>query len=49
MCFITSANLTGYAMERNMEAGILIIGGMVAHGLNDHLRLIVEAGVIPPM
>ena len=26
-CFITSANLTGYAMERNMEAGVLISGG----------------------
>lgn len=26
-CFITSANLTGYAMDRNMEAGVLITGG----------------------
>jgi phosphatidylserine/phosphatidylglycerophosphate/cardiolipin synthase-like enzyme len=24
ICFITSANLTGYAMEKNMEMGVLI-------------------------
>ena len=49
VCFITSANLTGYAMERNMEAGILITGGVVARGLNDHLRSLVETGVISPV
>ena len=27
VCFITSANLTGHAMEQNMEAGVLISGG----------------------
>ena len=26
-CFISSANLTGHAMEKNMEAGVLIKGG----------------------
>ena len=26
-CFISSANLTGHAMEKNMEAGVLIRGG----------------------
>ena len=49
VCFITSANLTGYAMERNMEAGILVTGGVVARGLNDHLRSLVETGVISPV
>lgn len=29
ICFITSANLTGYAMEKNMEDGILISGGQI--------------------
>ena len=33
-CFITSANLTGYAMEKNMEAGMLLIGGHVPEVLN---------------
>jgi len=27
VCFITSANLTGHAMEQNMEAGVLLSGG----------------------
>lgn len=27
ICFITSANLTGFAMEKNMETGVLIQGG----------------------
>lgn len=49
VCFITSANLTGYAMERNIEAGILDTGGVVARGLNDHLRSLVETGVISPV
>lgn len=49
VCFITSANLTGYAMDRNLEAGVLIIGGVVARELNDHLRSLVETGVISPV
>ena len=49
VCFITSANLTGYAMERNIEAGILDTGGVVARGLNDHLRSLVDTGVISPV
>ena len=27
ICFVSSANLTGHAMERNMEAGVLITRG----------------------
>ena len=49
MCFITSANLTGYAMERNMEAGILIAGDAISRTLDDHLRSLVDTGVISPV
>jgi phosphatidylserine/phosphatidylglycerophosphate/cardiolipin synthase-like enzyme len=28
-CFISGTNLTGHAMERNMEAGVLIKGGAI--------------------
>lgn len=49
MCFITSANLTGYAMERNMEAGILITGDAISRTLDDHLRSLVDTGVISPV
>lgn len=45
-CFITSANLTGYAMEKNMEAGVLISGGQIPKLLNDHLRSLVDTRVI---
>lgn len=49
MCFITSANLTGYAMERNMEAGILITGDAISRTLDDHLRSLADTGVISPV
>lgn len=46
ICFITSANLTGFAMERNMEAGLLITGGRVPKSLADHLNSLVATKVI---
>lgn len=45
-CFITSANLTGFAMERNMEAGVLISGGNIPRLVNEHLRSLVDTKVI---
>jgi cardiolipin synthase len=46
MCFITSANLTGHAMERNMEAGVLLTGGKIPELLHDHLTSLVDTKVI---
>lgn len=46
ICFITSANLTGYAMEKNMEAGVLISGGHIPRLLDQHLRLLVDTKVV---
>ena len=45
-CFITSANLTGYAMERNMEAGVLIIGGKTPMMLHDHLLALIDMQMV---
>lgn len=45
-CFITSANLTGYAMEKNMEAGVLITGGHIPRLLDDHLCSLVDTKVV---
>jgi phosphatidylserine/phosphatidylglycerophosphate/cardiolipin synthase-like enzyme len=45
-CFITSANLTGYAMERNMEAGVLISGGQIPRLLDDHLRSLIDTKTV---
>ena len=47
-CFLTSANLTGYAMERNMEAGVLISGGCIPKLLASHLQSLVDTRVVVP-
>jgi phosphatidylserine/phosphatidylglycerophosphate/cardiolipin synthase-like enzyme len=46
--FITSANLTGHALEKNMEAGVLIQGGQVPRLLNDHLNSLIDVGSLRP-
>ena len=49
MCFITSANLTGHAMEKNMEAGVLISGGHIPRLLKDHLTSLVDMRLVSPV
>ncbi|MBB6099409.1 phosphatidylserine/phosphatidylglycerophosphate/cardiolipin synthase-like enzyme [Deinobacterium chartae] len=46
LAFITSANLTEHAMEKNMEAGVLIHGGTLPHALQAHLQALVDTRVI---
>lgn len=46
MCFITSANLTGYALERNIEMGILIRDGNLPEILHKHLDALVNTKVV---
>lgn len=41
VAFVTSANLTGAAMEKNMELGIKIEGGDIPRRLYDHLEALV--------
>lgn len=48
VCFITSANLTGHAMEQNMEAGVLISGGQIPKLLHEHLQALVETNTVAP-
>jgi phosphatidylserine/phosphatidylglycerophosphate/cardiolipin synthase-like enzyme len=45
-CFITSANLTGYAMDKNMELGLLINGGAVPGLIADHLRALIATKIL---
>lgn len=45
-CFISSANLTGHAMERNIEAGVLITGGRTPRILHQHLEALALTGRI---
>ncbi|WP_235900992.1 DISARM system phospholipase D-like protein DrmC [Xanthomonas cissicola] len=49
ICFITSANLTGHAMEKNMEAGVLISGGHIPTLLGQHLKSLVAMKVVSPI
>ena len=46
VCFITSANLTGHAMEKNMEAGVLVSGGNLPRLLDEHLQSLVETNIV---
>lgn len=46
VCFVTSANLTAHAMEKNMEAGILIAGGDVPSLAADHFAALVDMQII---
>lgn len=46
MCFITSANLTGYAMVKNMEAGVLLSGGRIPSLVEDHLTSLVNTRTV---
>ncbi|WP_417660053.1 DISARM system phospholipase D-like protein DrmC [Pseudidiomarina sp.] len=48
-CFITSANLTGYAMGQNMEAGVLISGAPLPELLHRHLEALAMTGVVVPV
>jgi phosphatidylserine/phosphatidylglycerophosphate/cardiolipin synthase-like enzyme len=46
ICFITSANLTGYAMEKNMEAGVLISGTKFCETLKCHFESLIQMKII---
>lgn len=46
MAFITSANLTRAAMEKNMELGVLVRGGNLPGMLEDHLDALVTTRIV---
>lgn len=46
IAFVTSANLTSAAMERNMELGILVRGGTTPDRLHNHLDALVHTKTI---
>lgn len=46
MALVTSANLTGSAMDDNMELGVLIKGGRVPAALHDHFMALAVEGTI---
>ena len=44
--FVSSANLTVYAMEMNMELGVVIRGGDVPERIARHFRALIDAGTL---
>lgn len=46
MAFVSSANLTGAAMERNMEVGVLVKGGKLPVQLGQHLKELVRRRIV---
>jgi phosphatidylserine/phosphatidylglycerophosphate/cardiolipin synthase-like enzyme len=46
IAFITSANLTTAALERNMELGVLVRGDRLPKQLHNHLKALVTTGTI---
>lgn len=44
--FLTSANLTGHAMERNIEAGALFHGGDTPQDIARHLRGLIDLKIL---
>jgi cardiolipin synthase len=46
LCFISSANLTGHAMEKNMEAGVLIRDGALPSRLHAHLEALATIKIV---
>jgi phosphatidylserine/phosphatidylglycerophosphate/cardiolipin synthase-like enzyme len=44
VALVGSANLTGYAMEANLECGILIRGGPHPRAIRDHITGLTVAG-----
>ena len=45
---VGSANLTSWAMERNLECGILISGGDQPRAIHRHIDLLIQTGVPSP-
>ena len=44
--FVTSANLTGYAISENMELGLLVRGGPIPRRLSEHFRELIAGGTL---
>jgi phosphatidylserine/phosphatidylglycerophosphate/cardiolipin synthase-like enzyme len=47
--FITSANLTEAALERNIELGLLVRDHALAASVSSHFRILIERGLLSPL
>jgi phosphatidylserine/phosphatidylglycerophosphate/cardiolipin synthase-like enzyme len=47
--FVTSANLTEAALDRNIELGLLVRDGALAASVSSHFRTLIERGLLLPL
>jgi phosphatidylserine/phosphatidylglycerophosphate/cardiolipin synthase-like enzyme len=47
--FVTSANLTEAALDRNIELGLLVRDGALAASVSTHFRTLIERGLLLPL
>ena len=47
--FVTSANLTEAALDRNIEVGLLVRDRALALSLSSHFRGLIDRGLLKPL
>ena len=47
--FVTSANLTEAALDRNIEIGLLVRDHALAASVSSHFRTLIERGLLVPL
>ncbi len=47
--FVTSANLTEAALDRNIEVGLLVRDHALAASLSSHFRGLIDRGLLNPL
>lgn len=48
VAFVTSANLTGHALDRNMELGLLVTKGPIPRRLSEHFDGLIASQILVP-
>ena len=46
---VSSANLTEYALTKNMELGVLVEGGEVPARVQEHLEALLQRRILQPL
>ncbi len=46
LAFVTSANLTGHALDQNLEIGMLVHGGLTPRRLAEHFQTLIAKGTL---
>ncbi len=47
--FVTSANLTEYALDHNLELGLLVRDRALAASVSSHFRELIRQGLLRPL